>query len=109
MSVLSWIKQRTAAGAFLDHLIPAHANDPTYVIGGSVVVLGILQGITGILLQQFYHPMPDQNAAYSSVQYITSLSVWNFIRNLHYWGAQLILVLVILHMMRVYVLSLIHI
>ena len=67
------------------------------------MVLGILQGITGILLQQFYHPMPDSNAAYASVQYMTSVPLWNFVRNLHYWGAQLIFVLVMLHMMRVYV------
>ena len=102
MSIISWIKQRSGAGVFLDHLIPNHANDPTYVVGGSIVVLGILQGITGVLLQQFYHPMPDENAAYGSVQYITSVPVWSVVRNLHYWGAQLILVLVILHMMRVY-------
>ena len=67
------------------------------------MVLGILQGVTGVLLQQFYHPMPDQNAAYASVQYIASIPLWNFVRNLHYWGAQLIFVLVILHMIRVYV------
>lgn len=67
------------------------------------MVLGILQGITGVLLQQFYHPMPDQLAAYASVQYMVSVPLWNFVRNLHYWGAQLIFVLVVLHMIRVYV------
>ena len=84
-------------------MIPKHANSPTYVIGGSVVVLGILQAITGVLLQQFYHPMPDENAAYGSIQFIIGIPLWNFVRNLHYWGAELTLVLVILHMMRVYV------
>ncbi len=87
----------------LDHLIPSHANSPTYVIGGSVVVLGILQGGTGILLQQFYHPSPDANAAYNTVKFITGDALWNFVRNLHYWGAQLLIILVLLHMMRVYV------
>lgn len=67
------------------------------------MVLGAIQGITGVLLQQFYQPMPDQSAAYASVQYITSVPWLNFVRNMHYWGAQLIFVLVILHMMRVYV------
>lgn len=47
--------------------------------------------------------MPDQSAAYASVQYIVSVPTWDFVRNLHYWGAQLTFVLVILHMMRVYV------
>ncbi|MBI4284139.1 MAG: hypothetical protein HY663_06700 [Chloroflexi bacterium] len=84
MSVKSWVKERLGLGVFLDHLIPSHANDPTYVIGGSIVILGILQGITGVLLQQFYNPMPNQNAAYASVQFITSVTLWNFVRNLHY-------------------------
>ena len=97
------MRDRLGLVVFLDHMIPKHANSPTYVIGGSVVILGLLQGVTGILLQQFYHPSPDQNAAYASIQFIMSNGLWNFTRNLHYWGAQLLLVLVILHMMRVYV------
>ncbi|MDV3293135.1 MAG: cytochrome b N-terminal domain-containing protein [Nitrososphaerales archaeon] len=103
MKGTAWLRDRLGLGIFLDHMIPKHANSPTYVIGGSVVVLGIAQGITGVLLQQFYHPMPDQNAAYASVQFITGDALWNFVRNMHYWGAQLLLILVILHMMRVYV------
>ena len=103
MSVTSWLKDRLGLGFFLDHLIPHHANSPTYVIGGSLIVLGILQGITGILLQQFYHPMPDENAAYASMKYIIGVPLWNYMRNIHYWGAQLVLVLVILHMIRVFV------
>ncbi len=99
----SWLKGRLGLGSFLDHLIPAHANNPTYVIGGSIVVLGLVQGITGVLLQQFYHPAPDANAAYNTVKFITDTTPWNFVRNLHYWGAQLLIVLVLLHMMRVYV------
>lgn len=103
MGIVSWLKDRLGLGFFLDHLIPSHANSWSYTIGGSIAVLAILEGITGILLQQFYHPMPDQNAAYASVRYITSFPLWNFIRNLHYWGAQLIFLFVILHMMRVYI------
>ncbi len=100
---VSWVKGRSGLGTFLDHLIPAHANNPTYVIGGAVVILGLVQGVTGVLLQQFYHPSPDANAAYGTVSYISATQGWSFVRNLHYWGAQLLLVLVILHMLRVYV------
>ena len=103
MPLSSWLKDRLGLGSLLDHRIPLHANGATYVIGGSLLVLGLAQGITGILLQQFYHPTPGAQAAYESVQYIMSVPLWDFVRNLHYWGAQLILVLVILHMMRVYV------
>ena len=100
---VSWLKDRLGLGIFLDHLIPRHANGITYVIGGSVVVLGLLQGITGVLLQQFYHPSPDANAAYDTVRFITTTWPWGFVRGMHYWGAQLLIVLVVLHMIRVYV------
>lgn len=99
----SWIKGRLGLSSLLDHLIPTHANSPTYVIGGSIMVLGLVQGITGLLLQQFYHPAPDANAAYATVQFIRGDPLWNFARNLHYWGAQLLVVLAVLHMIRVYV------
>ncbi len=99
----AWVKGRLGLGSFMDHLIPSHANSATYVIGGSIVVLGLVQGITGILLQQFYHPTPDANAAYNTVRFITDTFPWSFARALHYWGAELLIVLVLLHMMRVYV------
>ncbi len=99
----SWVKGRLGLGSFLDHPIPAHANNPTYVIGGSIVVLGLVQGVTGVLLQQFYHPAPDANAAYNTVKFITDTEPWSYARGLHYWGAQLLIVLVLLHMIRVYI------
>lgn len=67
-----------------------------FKIGGAVVVLGLLQGITGVLLQQFYHPAPNANAAYDTVLFITNTWPWGFVRSSHYWGAQLLIVLVVL-------------
>lgn len=103
MKITSWFYSRLALGPILDHLIPNHGNSLPYVLGGIIMVLGVVQGITGILLQQVYEPMPRESAAYSSVLYMTQHHLWNFIRNMHYWGAQAILVLVYLHMIRVYV------
>src|SRR6266540_692631 len=74
--LLPWVKGRLGLGSFLDHLIPSHANSPTYVIGGAIVVVGLVQGITGVLLQQFYHPAPDANAAYNTVKFITDTAPW---------------------------------
>lgn len=103
MSIASWFKNRLGMGPILDHLIPDHANTLSFVLGGIILVLGLAQGITGILLQQVYEPMPDENAAYSSVLYMTQHHLWNFVRNMHYWGSQSILVLVYIHMIRAYV------
>ncbi len=103
MSIVSWFKSRLATSPIFDHLIPAHGNALPHVLGGIILVLGLVQGITGILLQQVYEPMPSESAAYSSVLYLTQHHLWNFVRNMHYWGAQAILLLVYIHMVRVYV------
>ena len=103
MTLTSWIKDRFGLETLLDHLIPQHSNSPTHVIGGTVLILGIIQGITGIILQQFYHPMPDTSTAYLTTKFIINNPLLNFIRNMHYWGSQLIIILVLLHMIRVYI------
>ncbi len=97
----SWAKERFGLGFLTDHMIPRHANSPAYVVGGSVLVLVLSQIVTGILLQQFYSPVPA--AAYGSVKYIAGDPVMGFVRGLHYWGAQVILMLIVLHLVRVYV------
>ncbi len=85
------------------HLIPKHANGITYLLGGGVVVLGLLQGITGILLQQFYHAHTAAPGAYESLQDIIAIPALAFVRSLHYWGAQFILAIVFLHLIRVFI------
>ena len=71
-----------------------------YTLGSATLFVGMIQGVTGILLSLYYVPSPDQ--AYNSVQYITNqLPAGWFIRGLHHWGASAMLVLAVLHMLRV--------
>jgi len=57
---------------------------------------------TGIYLTQFYNPEPT--AAHESVRrIITSVSFGKFIRGFHYWGAMAMIVLIGLHLLRVFV------
>jgi ubiquinol-cytochrome c reductase cytochrome b subunit len=84
--------------------IPKHANEVTYTLGGTIVVLGIVQLITGIILQQFYIPSSSSNpGAYESVTQIANSANLAFVRNLHYWGANILLIIALLHMARVFV------
>ncbi len=85
------------------HQIPKNANDPTYTLGGMIVILGIIQAITGLILQQFYVPHSVAPGAYESVVQITKNVDLSFVRNLHYWGAQFILIIALLHMTRVFI------
>jgi ubiquinol-cytochrome c reductase cytochrome b subunit len=85
----------------LEYPVPEHANNLAWSLGGvSAVALGILI-VTGILLAQFYNPIPED--ANSSVRHIIS-DVWGggFVRALHFWAAQALYVTVSLHLIRVF-------
>ena len=71
-----------------------------YTLGSATLFVAVSQMVTGILLTIYYVPSPDQ--AYDSVQYITTQvpAGW-FIRGLHHWGASVMVVLTVLHMLRV--------
>jgi len=71
-----------------------------YTLGSATLFVAVNQMITGILLTIYYVPTPDH--AYDSVQYITTqLPAGWLIRGLHHWGASVMVVLVVLHMLRV--------
>jgi len=71
-----------------------------YTLGSATLFVAVNQAITGILLTIYYVPTPDH--AYDSVQYITTQVAGGWlIRGLHHWGASVMVVLVVLHMLRV--------
>jgi len=71
-----------------------------YTLGSATLFVAVNQAITGILLTLYYVPTPDH--AYDSVQYITTqVTAGWLIRGMHHWGASLMVVLVVLHMLRV--------
>jgi quinol-cytochrome oxidoreductase complex cytochrome b subunit len=71
-----------------------------FTLGSATLFIAVNQAITGILLTLYYVPTPDH--AYDSVQYITTqVPLGWMIRGLHHWGASLMIVLAVLHMLRV--------
>jgi quinol-cytochrome oxidoreductase complex cytochrome b subunit len=71
-----------------------------FTLGSASLFLAINQAVTGILLTLYYVPTPDH--AYDSVQFIsTQVPLGWLIRGLHHWGASLMIVVVVLHMIRV--------
>jgi quinol-cytochrome oxidoreductase complex cytochrome b subunit len=71
-----------------------------YTLGSASLFVALNQAVTGILLTIYYVPTPDH--AYDSVQYITTqVPLGWLVRGLHHWGASLMIVLVVLHMLRV--------
>ena len=72
----------------------------TLAAGGTAIFLILILGITGILEMFYYVPNPQEAAL--SVQTITyHVPFGGFIRNLHYWAAQLLLIVSAIHLLRV--------
>ncbi len=98
-----WLDQRTRLGpvirASLHVRIPMSAR--TYYFGGIALFLFGIQVVTGTLLALYYKPTPE--AAYESVQFITSdVSFGWLIRSMHHWAANLMVLFVGLHLVRVF-------
>ncbi len=92
--------------SFYDHLHPPTIPAPqarlryTLAAGGLAVFLTLVVGFTGILVTFYYVPTPEQAA--KSVQELTFLVPFGWLmRNLHYWSAQLLILVAALHLLRV--------
>ncbi len=102
--VIDWIEHRTgletAIKNFLYEDIPA-SSGWHQIIGSTAVFFFVIQVFTGGLLAFNYAPTPGDS--YNSVKYImTALTGGKLIRGLHHWGASMMLIIVVLHMLQVF-------
>ena len=73
----------------------------TWGLGGMAVVLVCLLLVTGVMLKFVYQPVPDR--AYESVVALQKhVPFGQLIRNTHHWSANVLLIVVFLHFLRVY-------
>ena len=73
----------------------------TWGLGGMAAVLILLQFGSGLLLKFAYEPNPI--SAYASIQSLQNdVMFGQLVRNLHHWCANLLVLIVFLHMLRVY-------
>ena len=81
--------------------VPNHMKRWWFCLGGTPMYLFMVQVVTGIMLTFYYTPSPDH--AYESVAAITHTVRFGwFIRSLHMWSANFMIVAVFLHMLRVF-------
>ena len=72
----------------------------TLAAGGMAVFLMLILGVTGILEMFYYVPTTEEAAL--SIQTITyHVPFGGLVRNLHYWSAQLLLIVSAIHLLRV--------
>lgn len=90
----------TGLQKFLYEEIPA-SSGWHQVFGSVALFLILIQFFTGAMLAFNYAPTPGD--AYSSLRYIlTEVTAGRLMRGLHHWGASMIIVIVVLHMVQVF-------
>ncbi len=81
--------------------VPQHKHSFWYYFGGLALFIITIQIITGILLAFYYSPSPA--GANESVRYImTRVHYGWLIRSLHFWGANFLIAVVLVHMFSTY-------
>jgi len=103
--IWKWIDDRSG---FTENIVPIikHPVPPkakwSYVFGSATLFCFILQVITGIALSLLYQPSSSE--AYQSLLFITNKAKFgNVLRGIHYFGASAMIILVGIHMIRVYI------
>ncbi len=85
----------------LDEPIPRHMHKWWFCLGGTPLYLFMIQIMSGLALAIYY--VPEPGSAFESVRYITQEAPFGWwVRGVHSWSAELMVVSVILHMIRVF-------
>mgnify|MGYP001552170046 CR=1 FL=1 len=102
--VRGWLDERIdLAGlkrALLDREVPARLTW-WHTLGSATLTVFMVQLVTGIVLAAYYSPSPDH--AYDSVEFIRrQVMSGALLHGIHHWGASLMVVLLLAHMIRVF-------
>src|SRR5216684_8039576 len=102
--LITWLDHRTgvetAVRNFLYEKIP-DSSGWRQVFGSVALFLFLVQAFTGALLAFNYAPTPGD--AYNSLRYIMAeVTGGRLMRGLHHWGASMMIVVVVLHMVQVF-------
>lgn len=101
--IFEWLDERLGLGDMYKNLLdrPEPTGNWWNTLGSASLFLFVLQGLTGMFLLVYYTPSPDH--AYDSIQYImNSVAFGWLIRGIHHWGATLMVLVVFIHMLRVF-------
>ncbi len=101
---LDWLEERSGLVGgvryFLFRKVPSDTNW-MQTLGSAALTAFLVQAITGVILAMYYKPDPKD--AYSSIQNITDhVTLGWLVRGMHKWGASVFIILMFLHMGRVF-------
>jgi quinol---cytochrome c reductase cytochrome b subunit, bacillus type len=101
---LDWLEERSGLVGgvryFLFRNVPSDTNW-MQTLGSAALTAFIVQAVTGVILAMYYQPTPS--GAYPSIQNITDhVTMGWLVRGMHKWGASVFIILMFLHMGRVF-------
>jgi ubiquinol-cytochrome c reductase cytochrome b subunit/menaquinol-cytochrome c reductase cytochrome b subunit len=101
---VDWVDERTSLSGGLRWLMFRKVPKGTnwfYTLGSATLFAFLSQAVTGVFLAMYYDPSPIH--AYESARYITNeVFLGQFVRGMHKWGATVMMILIFLHMGRVF-------
>src|SRR5215210_8103225 len=103
-TIVDWTEDRTGAVTMIEHFLyePVPKRGKwLYTLGSATLFLITLQFLTGILLLFYYVPTADN--AWDSIYYIMNDAYFGwYIRGIHFWSANALVVVIGLHMVRTF-------
>src|SRR5437763_7549853 len=104
ITVVDWIDERTSLSPGVRWMLFRKAPHINwfYTLGSATMFAFLNQAVTGVFLAMFYRP-DATGGAYESIRYITDDAfLGQFVRAMHKWGASVMIILIFLHMARVF-------
>jgi menaquinol-cytochrome c reductase cytochrome b subunit len=102
--VVGWVDERMGVSGFLTFLLFRKVPKGTnwfYTLGSATLFAFVVQATTGVFLAMYYTPSPTE--AYASITHLTNdVFLGEFVRGMHKWGASVMIIVIFLHMGRVY-------
>src|ERR671934_265905 len=101
---LDWLEERSGLVGglryFLFRKVPGDTNW-FHTLGSATLTAFLVQALTGVILAMYYKP--DPNSAYDSIRHISNdVTLGWLVRGMHRWGASVFIILMFLHMGRVF-------
>src|ERR671938_1100447 len=104
ISAVDWIDERTSLSGGLRWIMFRKVPKGTnwfYTLGSATLFAFLSQAVTGVFLAMYYDPSVTD--AYESARHITNdVFLGEFVRGMHKWGSTMMVILIFLHMARVF-------
>src|SRR5215210_375041 len=101
---LDWLDERSGLVGGVKYFLFRKVPGDTswwHTLGSATLTAFLVQAVTGVILAMYYKPDPDK--AYESIEHITNdLTLGWLVRGMHRWGASVFIILMFLHMARVF-------